>query len=980
MQCPKCKNEIEENALRCCHCGAKVASICKNCGTINPITSTECSGCHKVLIKICSECGAANLPEAKACRKCGIEFVKPKTMPKPEYNANKNSQQKVKAKLLEAIKDADSTVITITGESGIGKNLVLRYTINELKNAKLIWLLGTCTQVTQLSPFGYFQDLLLTFFNINNFCPDTLQLKKNSIKFFKQDFPSLTNQEILDLLNFLYPEDLDVYENIYKNKAKMFLMMKKVMITIVEKIKAVFIIDNFENIDGMSFDFLQELLKDEYILERCKFIIISSISRPGLGCITSPLLTENNYTDLTIAPFTKNQVDILVHQYNDMNAGEDFINLAYKVSAGNPAVVEQMVLLHKEVVRNKLKHIQYNSLESIIETRLSLLKQEDFKAYRLLTAMAVLGNKFYPAMLEHFDNNPPEEFERIIETLVQRGFINQINNLSFEFKSYCIWKNIVAIVKNDENLQEILSILYEILSMYKQSSLALLGYVVQKLNNSQQAFEIWTLLMKQAAYIGDIGLYIIAQKQSLKLIENKNDSFSQKIKRNIYTRVGKLLEPIDFETAFTYIQNAIMMLDDNSEFEHIELLGYLASCSMKKGNYWGVIECADSVLNKIPEEMELEYTLVKSRQTRPLLKLGNYGQAINLIDTEVKPVIEKHLSKGKNTAVIDIQDLFEVWLELYFDLAEALTFQGDSRMFEIIKVIFDIIERNQISDTAILCRAHLTLALANTIKGDLKTSEKILDDILKEYTLDSMDSFIVSRWNFIDIINKFTEKDYNSLYTELFNVVAYANNVNDNFTKNILKTLLAKMFKDKNENKKALEILEEQVAYFAKEKIATGVLLAWYLIAETRLITNGTQFALDIATKALDIAQGPSINNYYFIALYNKLIGEIYMAKQDFDSAKVYIEKSIFIAKQFNLEIVLIKGYLLYAKLYQELALPKSSLRSSYIKQALKMFQLAKNVSIVSSHPYLQKIIKEEFALLTSFCKLNGILIKKNSK
>ena len=229
-----------------------------------------------------------------------------------------------------------------------------------------------------------------------------------------------------------------------------------------------------------------------------------------------------------------------------------------------------------------------------------------------------------------------------------------------------------------------------------------------------------------------------------------------------------------------------------------------------------------------------------------------------------------------------------------------------------------------------------------------------------------MDSFIVSRWNFIDILNKFTKKDYNSLYTELFNVVAYANNVNDNFTKNILKTLLAKMFKDKNENKKALEILEEQVAYFAKEKIATGVLLAWYLIAETRLITNGTQFALDIATKALDIAQGPNINNYYFIALYNKLIGEIYMAKQDFDSAKVYLEKSIFI--------------LLYAKLYQELALPKSTLRSNYIKQALKMFQLAKNVSIAATHTYLQKNIKEELTILSSFCKLNGIIIKKGTK
>ena len=188
------------------------------------------------------------------------------------------------------------------------------------------------------------------------------------------------------------------------------------------------------------------------------------------------------------------------------------------------------------------------------------------------------------------------------------------------------------------------------------------------------------------------------------------------------------------------------------------------------------------------------------------------------------------------------------------------------------------------------------------------------------------------------------------------------------------------MLKDKNENKKALEILEEQVAYFAKEKIATGVLLSWYLIAEIRLITNGTQFALDIATKALDIAQGPSINNYFFISLYNKLVGEIYMAKQDFESAKVYIEKSIFIAKQFNLETNLVKSYLLYAKLYQELALPKSTMRSEYIKQSLKMFQLAKNVSIVNDHVYLQKLIKEELSVLTSFCKLNGIVLKRPAK
>lgn len=982
MQCPRCKKEIDENSLKCSFCNAKVGSLCKKCNTYNPITVTECANCGNVLLKICTECGAANLPDSSSCRKCGIEFINKEEQAEfahPMYFASMNSQQKIKSKLLEGIKNADSRIITICGESGCGKNLVLRSTINELKNAKLIWLMGTCTQITQLSPFGYFQDLLLTFFNINNFCPDTLQLKKNSLKFFKQDFPLLNNNEILDLLNFLYPDNLDKYENIYYNKAKMFSIMKKVMLTIVEKMKVVFIIDNFEYLDGMSFDFIKELLNEELILEKSKFIIITSNLKPGLGLITSPNLSNENYLDLTIAPFTPNQVETFLKQFTEFKFGKDFINLATKVSGGNPAIIEQMVLLNNDIKRNSLKNINYNSLESIISYRLNILKQEDRAAYRMLVAMSVLGAKFYPAMLENFDNNVPQEFERIIEKLVNSGFITQLNNLSFEFKCSDIWRQIVTNLKNDDSFDEILNILYEIISIYKQSSIALLGYIVQKLNNNDQAFDIWTLLMKQATYIGDIGLYIITQKQALKLIENKSSEFYQKVKKNIYTRVGKLLEPIDHNTAFEYLQNAIMMIEDNEDAEHIELLGYLASCSMKSGNYCGAIECVDNVLNKLPEELKFERVLVKSRLVTPLLRLGNYGQLINTVETELLNDIEKVLSKGKDTQLIKIKDLFETWLGIYFDFAEALVFQGDSKAFDIIQTIYDILDKNQTTEPTLICRANLLLALANTIKGDVKLSAKILDDILKEYSLDNMNSFIVSRWNFIDILNKFFLKDYNTLHTELFNVAAYANNVNDSFTKNILKTLLAKILKDNNQTKKALEILEEQVAYFAKEKVATGVLLSWYLIAEIKLITNGTQFALDIATKALDIAQGPNINNYYFMAHFNKLIGEIYLAKQDFESSKVYLEKAIFIAKQFDLQFVLVNTYLQCARLYQELALPKSSSRGNYIKQALKMFQNAKNVSIVTEQPALQKKIKEELNILTSFCKLNGIILKKGN-
>ena len=983
MLCPKCKNEIEDNSLICPECNTKIGSFCKDCGNYNLITAEECSGCGKKLLRICSECGAANLPDSKICRKCGIEFLSKESeeeLLQPIYFADMNSQQKVKSLLIEGLKDPEKKIITICGENGSGKNLVIRYAINELKDAKIAWLFGTCTQITQLSPFGYFQNMLLSFFNINNFCPDTLQLKKNSLKFFRQDFPTLDNNEVNDLLNLLYPEKTDIYENIYFNKAKYFNIVKKVLSTIISKTKAVFIIDGFNNIDGMSFDFLKEILADEEIMSRCKIIITNPESKPGQGLITSINILENNYLDLTIAPFTPTQVPLFLNQYSEKGFGKDFTNLITKISGGNAAIIEQAVLLNNELKQTPLDNVSYSSLEDIMKYRLKILKKENYRAYKILSAMAVLGPKVYPAMLENFDNNTPQDFETIFSTIITKGYISQLTGLSFEFKGENIWHAVVSVIKEDEIFENILNQLYDILSIYKQSSIALIGYIVQKLNNNDRAFEIWTSLMKQASYIGDIGLYIISQKQALKLIEHKSDEFHTKVKKNIYTRVGKLLEPIDHNAAFEHLQQAILMLDDNEDPLHIELLGYIASCSMKSGNYYGAIECIENVLNKLPENMIFERIIVKTRLITPLLKLGNYGQIVNTVETEILSELEKYLIKGKDTAVISIKDLFDTWISVYFNLAEALVYQGNNRAFEIIDHIREILNKNDENRPDLICRINLLTALSNTVKGDIKQSRKILDGMLKEYSIDNMDGIIVSGWNLTDILNNFLEKNYTAVQNELFNVAAYANNINDSFTKNILKTLLAKILKENNQTKRALEILEEQVSYFAKEKVATGVLLSWYLISEIKLITNGTQFALDIATKALDVAQGPNINNYYFMALFNKLIGEIYLAKQDFESAKVYIEKSIFIARQFNLQYIQLKGYLLGARLYQELALPKSSSRPEYIKLALKMFRNAKNVPIVADNNKFQKMIKEELNILTSFCKLNNIILKKESK
>jgi hypothetical protein len=232
------------------------------------------------------------------------------------------------------------------------------------------------------------------------------------------------------------------------------------------------------------------------------------------------------------------------------------------------------------------------------------------------------------------------------------------------------------------------------------------------------------------------------------------------------------------------ISNAQAIGDSPRE---IELLGYLASCCRRTGNYFGEVECADSVLKKIKPENTVDTTLVKVTKLSSLLNIGNCGQVINAIDTEIMPVLDQYFSKKRNAKDPKLPFMYETWLKTYLILANALVMQGNDRSFEILSILFDIIERNKIQDELFICKCKLTLAFANTMKGNFKASEQMLEEVLKSYQEKNiMDNETVIRWNFINIINNFFRKKYVNIQEDLFQIVTFANNNGDNFTKNIL--------------------------------------------------------------------------------------------------------------------------------------------------------------------------------------------------
>ena len=128
----------------------------------------------------------------------------------------------------------------------------------------------------------------------------------------------------------------------------------------------------------------------------------------------------------------------------------------------------------------------------------------------------------------------------------------------------------------------------------------------------------------------------------------------------------------------------------------------------------------------------------------------------------------------------------------------------------------------------------------------------------------------------------------------------------------------------------------------------------------------------------MDVAQSTKINNYLFVVLFHKIIAEAYMAKAEFEVARVHIEKAIMVARKFELMNLTAKLYLLYGKYLQDIALIKTDSQADYALSASKMYKKALLIAKGIKNNYLTGKVEKAKTVLSSFCQLNDIIIKEN--
>lgn len=989
MKCPICKKTIPDDALKCPYCKTRTGLVCKNCNTVNTIFDLVCKNCGQEILKICPQCKSVNFPNAINCRKCKFAFPPKEEQKKSQTNlfefASQNlvAQQSAKNILVKSILSDEKKVFSLSGAKGTGKTLVLSHVIQELKEKHFVWFYGNCTPITQLTPGGLLQDIILNLFNLPNFCINNNKFRKDASKYFQNEFPYLNQDEVNDLLNFLYPTRNGTFETILANKTKHFELLNKIFDKIIQYSRFVFVVNNFECIDGFSYEFLNNFIKKDYIYTDLKIILVYNEHKPAKGFFHFP---ENKadgiFTDVYLSPLDAKQMFMFAEQ---KESEENFPKMddatkrkLFLQSNGSPAYLEQTLQLFLESSNtHNNSFVIPQTFSDAINRRLFILKDKNLKAYVTLIGCAVLGDKINLNLIKQIFEYRDEDFSDVIAYLQQMNYIEPMNDIYYRFKSLYLWETVLKTVKNDDKFEEINKQIFSSLTVFTMNSTAILGIIAQHLKHPKLALDIWTKNTRIASYIGDTNLYAISQKQCLALINELDDTETLKTRYNICERLGKLLADFNPKEAMDYLPDAISNAQSIGDTpREIELLGYMASCCRKTGNYFGEVECVDAVLEKMKPEQNLELALVKSTKLNALLNIGNCGQIINLVDNEIMPAFDEFLSKNEPHPSIPMDLIFETWIKTYLVLANALIIQGNNRSFEILTILFDIIERNHLPDEGLMCKCRLALAFANTMKGDIPESEKMLEDIHKTYQSKTMDNECVTRWNFINIINNIFRKKYNGLQEDLFQIVTFANNNGDNFTKNMLKSMLGIIFRNNDQTSQAMDIYNDQIAYFSKEKMALGALLTWYLIAEATLVTEGPHQALDIASQALNVAQNPKINNHFFAILLQMVMAKATLAVSDFESTKIHLENAIITARQYGLNDLLSRLYLAYGKYFQELGLITSQRQKDYLTGAAKMYEKASEIVKITRNNCVHLDIQKAKAVLKTFCQLNKISIE----
>lgn len=902
-----------------------------------------------------------------------------------------DSSDEMLSYLNNIMQNPNNAVISgICAEEGMGKSTVLKSFTENLSSQGIIPIIAENSELLKVSPYGTIRDALLKLLSLPDMHPDIEAFYSDNTKqLFVQNFETLSEQEILNFMNFLYPAMQGNFKDILENKKRTNDLLEKIFNSIVTKNNAVFIIDNFDLTDNASFDFIQNMINKGLINNKTKLFITYREKRPSRVYFDKNIKNQDIFSTIYLNNLNNEQTLNLIRGFsNSKDIPENVFAEITENGRGNIFFTEQYLSMlfdagYMFISSNMMKFKEEEPIpfspkntDQVIQCRFETITQPEIKDS--LIAASIMGYKFDKTAFAMVTDITPEQADNILKNLTDLMFVQPVSELEYTFKNMTTWSVIFDEAQKDERFNIICKKVYNVFCNFALSNPIVKATVAKYQDDNKLALKTWKETAQISAFFGDENIYALSLEQFLLQTGYKeNTEELTDIQKETMEKIGKIVYRTNPQKAVKYLTLPITIAkEEENALKVISLGSYLIKACYLASDYNGVIETIDLIIKSAENELSpLDKALILSKKLEALFKTGNCEEGINLGNNDIISKLEEALSKENDENLA--HSLFNAWFESSVAMIKLYALQGNSKSVEIADNTEEIMQMNGIQNPLYTVKLNLAKAFALTVIGKIKDSEKILK------TLEDMPEFdnkeFISQKNLIFAMNLVFSDRTENLREILFNFAKYADDANDKVGKHIFKLILAWQTSQEGEFAKANMIFNDELTFFAQEKIVTGALISWMFIAQNTLMTeteDSIQSAENTAMKALEVAQNPKFSQYHIAVYLQKLIAEINLLKGDGAAAKMYLEKGMLIAKQFGLDLAQIELYRTFAQfLGYSMSLPDSNV-PVIADKANKIYQAAIFAADKLSISGLTDKIQKEKQDFTNYCQQNGIALK----
>lgn len=907
-----------------------------------------------------------------------------------EKELSRNGAHNTIAKILKT--SEQGLIIDISANDGAGKSTLLSTVTQSLNNENFIWLIGVCQSINQLLPYSFFQDMFKTLLGLPLFVSNIDESRIALNKILETSI-GMTDPYISNILRrFLFNAFNDCSSNIDANREEIFNVIYQVLNAINEKGNMVIIIEDFEYIDNASLECIKFLLNKGFF-DKKNFMLINHQPNIDLRSFFPLETLKNKILSMSLKSMTPEELNSsLLGMLNNQDILPPKIkNKIFHYSKDAPLYMEQVLwyLFQTGAIISTETAFKFNpqaenielpsSLDELISLRIKLIGNSSPDAMRVIMSASLFGLKFIPAFVQMLAQIEEQQFNQLVQMLINNGIFAVIDKSSIRFKHGWIWKNVYEHFFTEEQIIDCGSRLVEFYEKYTtNTSNAVLARHAEEAQLAKESYIYYNLAAQESVYLGDPATFTDYQNKVLELMPETDLTDEQKElnKINVEEQIGRANYEYNPHLAIDYLSNAILQEEKNNNLvKVIDLTGYLARSCELAGNYSGVVECCDKALSLLDKvKYPLEIILLNYYKLESLFALGRLEEIIVLATNEVLPSLNKYITKNKSISGISISDLKNIEFESELTLAKAYVYQGNKLALELTENTAAKAQKENLPEYEM--QALLLKALFITIQGHSKECSELLAYIKEKFANFAAPDKFKLYWYFIAIISNITGGNYQQTRELCKSAIVLANIYKEYNILSLLKLILGRCYEEAGQYNDAFQLYDEIVNYCSENKMATGALYSWYLAASNEVKVGNPDRAAEIAERAIEIAQKPNIANYLAEILMHEVIAKVRIIKNDFEGAQINIESAINIAENNDLTMCLIDLYIVFGQIYRKNASMGPSQAENNANISNRLFAKALTFAEQLENHYLISMVDREISELLTLCKQSGLKLE----